>query len=56
MLQNLDLKTGLFEYEDDKTKFQHDFPKMRGVVKGCLELFLKLIRFGGPALPKAIGR
>ena len=30
---------------------QHDFPKMRGGVKGCLELFRKFIRFGGGSLP-----
>ena len=27
-------------------KLQYDFPKMRGGVKGCLELFRKFIRFG----------
>ena len=30
---------------------QHNFPKMRGGVKGRLELFRKFIRFGGGRLP-----
>ena len=32
---------------------QHDFPKMRGGVKGRLELFQKFIRFGTDMLPLA---
>ena len=32
-------------------KAQHDFPKMRGGVKGRLELFQKFIRFGRVILP-----
>ena len=32
-------------------KAQHDFPKMRGGVKGRLELFRKFIRFGGAICP-----
>ena len=30
---------------------QHDFPKMRGGVKGRLELFRSFIRFGVPIRP-----
>ena len=33
------------------TNSQHDFPKMRGGVKGRLELFRKFIRFGEGMLP-----
>ena len=33
---------------------QHNFPKMRGGVKGRLELFRKFIRFGGAGHPLAI--
>ena len=33
------------------TNPQHDFPKMRGGVKGRLELFRKFIRFGRGRLP-----
>ena len=32
-------------------KLQHNFPKMRGGVKGCLEFFQKVIRFGSGTLP-----
>ena len=32
-------------------KAQYDFPKMRGGVKGRLELFRKFIRFGRARLP-----
>ena len=30
----------------EENKLQHDFPKMRTGVKGRLEIFQKLIRFG----------
>ena len=33
------------------TNPQHDFPKMRGGIKGRLELFRKFIRFGRGMLP-----
>ena len=33
------------------TNPQHDFPKMRGGIKGRLELFRKFIRFGRAKLP-----
>ena len=32
-------------------KLQHNFPKMRGGVKGRLEFFQKIIRFGSGTLP-----
>ena len=40
-------------------KIQYDFQKMRGeggggLVKGCLELFRKLIRFWGTTLPSPL--
>ena len=49
ILQNFDLETGLFKHDFQK-KIQLDFQKMRGVVKGCLKLFLK-IRFGNVTRP-----
>ena len=33
-------------------KLQHNFPKMRGGVKGRLEFFQKFIQFGSGILPK----
>ena len=34
-----------------RKKLQHNFPKMRGGVKGRLELFRKFIRFGRGKFP-----
>ena len=38
--------SGLYEHEIDKKKMCYDFPKMRGGVKGRLEIFRKFIHFG----------
>ena len=51
MLPILDLKTGLFEHENEKKKLQRDIPKMREGVKGHLELFRKFMRFGSAIRP-----
>ena len=40
--------TSVMNFENN---LQHNFPKMRGGVKGRLELFRKSIRFGGARLP-----
>ena len=36
-----------------KTNLQHNFPKMRGGVEGCLDYFRKFIPFGAAILPLA---
>ena len=47
----------IFAIKDDTSvmkigkQLQYDFPKMRGGVKGCLELFQKFIRFGVASHP-----
>ena len=46
------MKTVTFEgFVASLKNLQHNFPKMRGGVKGRLELFRKFIRFGGGRHP-----